>query len=146
MSNQITAARCAEALYERDAAARSLGIEIVEIGQGKAVLSARVLATMCNGVGVCHGGMIFTLADTAMAYASNSYNQVALASTASIDFMRGASLGTRIVATATERFRGRRKASYQVDVEDDNDRQIARLQGTVAIIDRPVVESPGEMK
>jgi phenylacetic acid degradation protein PaaD len=120
-------------------------MEIVEIEHGKAVISAHVLDRMCNGMGVCHGGMIFTLADTAMAYASNSYDQVALASTASIDFTHSATLGSRILAIATERYRGKRKASYQVTVEDETGRQIAHFQGTVAIIGMPLVAKPGEV-
>jgi len=139
MSELVTAAEVARTLLQRDSAARALGIEIEHVELDLAVLGMPVVPDMCNGMGVCHGGMIFTLADTAMAYASNSRNRLALASTASIDFMRVVRSGSRMRASAVARYRGRRKASYEVVVEDEAGNQVAHFHGTVAIIDKPVV-------
>ena len=88
------------ALLARDAASRSIGIEIVEVGAGSAVVRMTVRTDMVNGHGVCHGGLIFMLADSALAFACNSGNVNTLAASASIDFVRPARLGTRLVATA----------------------------------------------
>lgn len=139
MSEQVTASEVARALLQRDSAAQALGIEIEHAERDRAVLGMPVMQHMCNGMGVCHGGMIFTLADTAMAYASNSHNRLALASTASIDYMRVVRPGSRMRATAVAHFRGRRKASYEVVVEDEAGNKVAHFHGTVAIVDRPVV-------
>ena len=80
MHTDELAKRCIRTLYGRDSVARALDIQLLEYGPGHAVLSMLVRQDMCNGHGICHGGMLFTLADTAMAYASNSHDQVAVAS------------------------------------------------------------------
>ena len=69
------AERCAAAMYARDEASRSLGIEIQQVKAGYAELTMKVATWMLNGASVCHGGLIFALADTAMAFASNSRNE-----------------------------------------------------------------------
>ena len=84
---------------------------------------------MLNGHDVCHGGYLFTLADTAFAYACNTYNQVTLASGASIEFLRPARAGDRIVARATEIHRGGRTGFYDVSLENQDGEQIAVFRG-----------------
>ena len=131
--------RCVDALYKRDAAAGSLGILVLEVSPGRAAVSMQVRPDMCNGHGICHGGMLFTLADTAMAYASNSHGKVAVASSVHIDFLRSAAQDDVLLAEAVEVYRGRRKASYQVTVSRGEAVQIAHFHGTVAIHDQDVV-------
>ncbi|MDH3399890.1 MAG: hydroxyphenylacetyl-CoA thioesterase PaaI [Chromatiales bacterium] len=131
--------RCVDALYKRDAAAGSLGILVLEVSPGRAAVSMQVRPDMCNGHGICHGGMLFTLADTAMAYASNSHGKVAVASSVNIDFLRSAAQDDVLLAEAVEVYRGRRKASYQVTVSRGEAVQIAHFHGTVAILDRDVL-------
>ena len=89
------------ALLARDRASSSLGIEMVDAGPTQAVVRMTVRPDMVNGHDVCHGGLIFTLADTALALACNGGNVNTLAAAASIDFVRPALLGTTLVATAT---------------------------------------------
>ena len=69
------ARRSAAAMWADDKASPSLGMEIISVGPGMAVLAMTVRETMVNGLGICHGGFIFTLADSASAFAANSYNQ-----------------------------------------------------------------------
>ena len=133
------ASRCVDLLYKRDAAAGSLGILVLECAPGRAVISMQVRPDMCNGHGICHGGMLFTLADTAMAYASNSHGKVAVASSVHIDFLRSAAQDEVLLAEAVEIYRGRRKASYQVTVSRGEAVQIAHFHGTVAILDKDVL-------
>jgi acyl-CoA thioesterase len=84
---------------------------------------------MINGFAVCHGGHIFALADTAFAFACNAYNQVTFAAGASIDFLRPARVGDKLLAVATERHRGGRSGIYDVSVSNQDDEEIAVFSG-----------------
>ncbi|GHK52032.1 hypothetical protein KPZU09_17680 [Klebsiella pneumoniae] len=85
--------RNARVMYEKDTCARKMGIELIEMDDGFAQMSMTVSADMLNGHQTCHGGQLFTLADTAFAYACNSQGLAAVASAASIDFLRPAFAG-----------------------------------------------------
>ncbi len=88
-----------------------------------------VRAEMLNGLDVCHGGLIFTLADSAMAHASNSHGVDAFAVAASIDFLSPGREGAVLTATAVEQFRGGRVALYDVVVTSDDGAVVARFHG-----------------
>jgi acyl-CoA thioesterase len=105
------------ALYEADAAARAIGIELSEVTTGRAVLRMRVTESMVNGHGLVHGGYVFLLADTAFAYACNSHGPPTVASGAEITFVAPARLGEELVATAVERTRFGRNGIYDVTVD-----------------------------
>lgn len=117
------------AMYERDFAAQHLGVALREIRQGYACVTMRVADYMVNGHGICHGGMIFTLADTAFAYACNSYNLVAVAAAAHIEFLAPARLGDVLKAEANEQAVSGRKGIYDVVVTDQNDNRVALFRG-----------------
>ena len=117
-------------MYERDAAAQSLGITIDEVGPGYARLSMRVVATMINGHDIVHGGFIFTLADTAFAYACNSHDENNVALNATISFAKAARTGTILVAVARERSRAARTGVYDVEVTSTDGKAIAFFRGT----------------
>lgn len=121
--------RVGAAMYERDFAAQHLGIELLDIRQGYACVKMPVADYMINGHDICHGGMIFTLADTAFAYACNSYNLVALAAAASVEFLAPARLGDMLTATANEQVLSGRKGIYDVVVTDQHDNIIALFRG-----------------
>src|SRR5690242_19564270 len=89
-------------MWNEDDACRHLGMEIVDIGPGRASLAMMVKPEMVNGQRICHGGMIFTLADSAFAYACNSHNDRAVAAQGNITFIRPGKLGDRLVAAARE--------------------------------------------
>ena len=107
------ARRAAASMYERDHAAKALGIALEAVGPGTARCSMIVRADMVNGHGICHGGLIFTLADTAFAYACNAYDQVSVAQHGSITFLAAVSLGSRLTAAATEPLRGHQRDVFR---------------------------------
>lgn len=107
---------CADAMWANDHASKALGMEIVEIGAGFATLAMTVTTDMVNGHGIAHGGFIFTLADSAFAYACNSYNDSTVAAQGAITFIRPGKLGARLVATAREVSRSGRSGIYDVRV------------------------------
>src|SRR5262249_52336948 len=112
-------------------ASRQLGIELVEHGEGTAVLRMTVTAAMVNGHGIAHGGYLFLFADTAFACACNSHGPVTVAAGAEISFVASARLGDLLVATAQERTRYGRNGIYDVTVhrETDVSEVIAEFRG-----------------
>lgn len=110
----------AQAMFDDDVASRSLGIELLEAGHGKAVARMRVTEQMVNGYDIAHGGYLFLLADTAFACACNSHGPVAVAAGAEISFVTSARLGDLLIATAEERTRYRRNGIYDVTVHREN--------------------------
>lgn len=110
------ARRSADAMWAGDAASRSLGLEIVDVDAGRATLRMTVREDMVNGHGIGHGGLTFTLADSAFAFACNSYNRSTVAAAAEIRFLAPTRLGDVLVAQAVERSREGRDGVYDVSV------------------------------
>ncbi|GHF07878.1 phenylacetic acid degradation protein PaaD [Amycolatopsis deserti] len=108
--------QAAQAMFADDVASKSLGIELVEAGGGRAVARMTVTEQMVNGHAIAHGGYIFLLADTTFACACNSHGPVTVAAGAEISFVASARLGDRLVATAEERTRYGRNGIYDVTV------------------------------
>ena len=128
-------------LYRRDVSTQTFGIELVDAGPGRAVVSMVVRPDMCNGYDVCHGGMTFTLADTAMAFASGSHNQTALAAAASIDFLSPVPRGSLLRATAEERWLKGRTGLYDVRVELEDGTLVAVFHGRTVRAGGQVVDT-----
>jgi acyl-CoA thioesterase len=135
----VIAAASAAAMWLEDHASRGLGMRLDRIGCGSAVLSMEVTAAMVNGLGICHGGFIFTLADSACAFASNSYNQRMVLQSGQIMLLAPARLGMRLVAEGTERHRADRSAIYDVTVKSDTGEVIAEFRGHVRSISGKLV-------
>jgi acyl-CoA thioesterase len=114
MSPEDVARRSAEAMWAEDRASRGLGMTLEAVGPGTATLSMTVAEDMVNGHAIGHGGYTFTLADSAFAFACNSYNRSTVAAGAEIRFRRPTRLGDRLVATASERERTSREGVYDV--------------------------------
>ncbi len=110
------ARRYAAAMYAADRASRELGIRIGDVAVGRATASMRVTETMVNGHDICHGGYVFLLADTAFAFACNTYGPVTVAAACDVVFVAPARVGDKLVATATERHRYGRSGVYDVTV------------------------------
>jgi acyl-CoA thioesterase len=128
------------ALYARDHAARRLGIALETIAPGSACMTLTVRDDMLNGHGLCHGGVIFTLADTAFAYACNSRNRNTLAAAAEIQFLAPGRAGELLAATARERAASGRTGIYDVDVvERASGRVIALFRGRAQQVPGEVV-------
>ena len=141
MDPQVLAEECAKAMFARDRASQKLGMNIESIGPGKAVLTMTVTGDMIQGHGSCHGGYLFTLADSAFAFACNSHNQRTVAASAEIHFLASALGGDTLFASATEVHRARRSGVYDVRVTDQNDKLIAVFRGKSATIRGEIVES-----
>ncbi len=100
MDPQALAEACAAAMWAEDRASQDLGMAIERVAPGEAVLAMTVTERMVNGHGLCHGGFIFTLADSAFAFACNTYDQVTVAAAAQVVFARPARLGDELAAEA----------------------------------------------
>jgi acyl-CoA thioesterase len=113
--------RRADALWSGDAASQALGMTLEQIAAGRARMSMRVRSDMVNGHGLCHGGFIFALADSAMAFAANAHGERAVAQHANITYVRPGRLDEMLVATAEERSRSGRSGIYDVRVTGSSD-------------------------
>jgi acyl-CoA thioesterase len=118
----------AHRMLANDVATRSLGIEISDVDVGRATATMTVRPDMSNGHGICHGGYVFLLADTAFAFACNTYGPATVAQSCDIVFVHPARLGDELVATAVERVRHGRSGIYDVTVTRD-DEVIAEFRG-----------------
>ena len=105
MTADEIARECAEKMYATDAASQRLGIEISDVTPGRATAAMAIADEMVNGHGICHGGYVFTVADTAFAFACNTYDDRTVAVGAAVDFLEPVRSGARLVATAAERTR-----------------------------------------
>jgi acyl-CoA thioesterase len=125
---------CAEAMWQQDDASRGLGMEIVEVKSGQATLSMTIKPHMVNGQRIAHGGFIFTLADSAFAFACNSHNERVVAAQGNITFLRPGKLGDRLVATAREISHSGRSGIYDVRVTVGDGTVIAEFRGHSRVI------------
>jgi acyl-CoA thioesterase len=116
-------------MYAADEASRRLGIEITEVAPGHAVARMAVTAAMVNGHGVAHGGYVFLLADTAFAFACNTYGQVTVARSAEIVFVAPVREGDELVAVADERLRFGQNGVYDVTVRGRDGGVVAEFRG-----------------
>lgn len=123
------ATECSRVMHITDYAAQMMGIEIIQTSVGKAELRMTVRKDMLNGHGSCHGGMMFTLADTAFAHACNSTNKVTVASGCTIDFIAPAFEGDTLIALAEERTRSGRTGIYDINLTKPDGTLVAIFRG-----------------
>ncbi|HJY42631.1 MAG TPA: hydroxyphenylacetyl-CoA thioesterase PaaI [Steroidobacteraceae bacterium] len=126
---QAVAEASAAAMYAQDRASQALGMQILEIRPGYARLAMSVREDMVNGHKICHGGLIFTLADSAFAFACNTYDLVTVASSGSIEFLLPVRLGDELTAIAEERSRSKRTGVYDVAVRNQRGECVAMFRG-----------------
>jgi acyl-CoA thioesterase len=138
---QQIAERVAIAMFARDSASQSLGIEVKEVRPGYARLGLIVRPEMLNGHAICHGGVVFTLADSAFAFACNSRNQNTVASGCSIDFLAPAKASDELTAEAAERALLGRIGVYDVTVTNQEGRTIALFRGRSYRVTGEVISS-----
>ena len=140
MSPQAIAERVGAGMVAEDAASRMLGMRVEAIGPGRARMCMSVRTDMLNGFKVCHGGFIATLADSAFAFACNSYNELSVAAGFSIDLLAPAHEGDLLSADAVEVMRRGRTGVYDVRVTNQRDELVAVFRGrSHAIKDKQVV-------
>ena len=126
---QSVAEASARAMYGEDRASQALGMRVLEVRPGYARLAMRVREDMVNGHQLCHGGLIFTLADSAFAFACNTYDLVTVASAATVEFLLSAHLGDELTAIAEERSRSKRTGIYDVAVSNQRGECVALFRG-----------------
>ena len=134
LSPEEIARKSAEAMWANDDASKWLGASLDAVGPGTATMSMLVEKHHTNGHDICHGGYIFTLADSAFAFACNSYNQVAVAQHNVITFVAPGRLGDRLIAEAREVTRFGRSGLYDVRVTDQEGRLVAEFRGASRVL------------
>ena len=135
MTPEERASRSAAAMRAKDRAADWFGHELVAVGPGTATVRMRVRDEHLNGHAICHGGIIFTLADTAFAYACNSYNRLVVAQHNSISYLSPGKPGEMLTATGVEASRAGRSGIYDVTVTGEDGRKVALFRGASRQID-----------
>ena len=128
-------------MEENDRVAKIFGMKVKEVKEGYALVELSVNDSMLNAAGVCQGGVIFSLADFAFAVASNSYGNVALATSANINFTKPALKGEKLTAEAKEVNRSRRVGVYEVIVRKEDGTAVALFVGQAYFLDKPICNS-----
>lgn len=126
---QRQAERATDALWRGDAASRQLGMSIESCGPGRATVTMRIRPDMVNGHGICHGGLVFALADSAFAFACNSWGDNTVAARADIEFLLPAREGDALRAVASERWRRGRSGLYEIEVQNQEGETVALFRG-----------------
>ncbi len=129
MTPQERAERSAAAMWSTDVASQSLALTLTRIAPGRAQMTMTVRPEHLNGHGICHGGYIFTLADTAFAYACNSHNRLVVAQENTITFLSPGKPGEVLTASAEERHLAGRSGVYDVLVTGEDGRKVALFRG-----------------
>ena len=137
-TDALTLARSTvQSMYGTDRASQNLGLEILDVAPGSVRLCMTVRPEMVNGHGLCHGGIIFTLADSAFAFACNSHGEPMVAAGANIEFLAPSPAGERLTALATEVSRGARHGIYDVRVSSSSGETVALFRGRCARLRLP---------
>ena len=131
MDTQQQAERIVEQMYKQDAFSQWLGIERKRIGPGQCVLSMVVRPEMCNGFGIAHGAITYALADSALAFASNSHGRHAVSIETSISHVASLHPGDVIIASAHEEHLSHRIGIYRIEVRKEEGEVAALFKGTV---------------
>ncbi|MEG4642660.1 hydroxyphenylacetyl-CoA thioesterase PaaI [Paracoccus sp. P2] len=129
MTAQELAEASAHAMWNDDSASQRLGMSLDHIAPGEATLSMTITEAMSNGHGNCHGGYIFTLADSAFAFACNSYNQLVVAQHCSISYLLPVRIGDRLTAQAREVSRRGRSGIYDIRITNQDGAHVAEFRG-----------------
>ena len=135
MTPEETAAAAAAAMWAQDRASQALGMELVSVGPGRATLRMRIREDMVNGHDIGHGGLTFALADSAFAFACNSYGDSTVAAGAAIEFLKPAREGDLLRADAAEHWRAGRAGIYEIEVHNQRGELVALFRGRSHRID-----------
>jgi acyl-CoA thioesterase len=133
------ARRCADAMWAEDRASQALGMRVVEVAPGRSTVTMRVREDMVNGHGIAHGGFVATLADSAFAFACNTYGEVTVAAGFDVTFVAAVRLGDELVARAQERVIFGRSGIYDVTVTRADGAVVAEFRGRSRRLGRPIL-------
>lgn len=123
-------------MMEKDAFSQWMGIEILDSELGYVKISMKVREEMVNGFGICHGGITFSLADSALAFASNSRGSISVALENNINYTKKVEVGDTLIAETEEIQNGRTIGVYKIRVSNKNEDLVADFRGTVYRTDR----------
>jgi acyl-CoA thioesterase len=140
-ADHVIAEQAVTALFERDKASQALGMRIVAVKPGYARVAMRVRADMLNGHDTCHGGLIFSLADTAFAFACNSRNDAAVAAACQINYLKPGREGDLLEAEAVERIIAGRSGFYDVSVTNQSGELLALFRGQSHRLKQEVIKT-----
>jgi acyl-CoA thioesterase len=129
--DQALAERVVKEMVEKDAFSRWLGLEVIEVSPNRSAVRMTVRDDMLNGFGVCHGGVTFALADSALAFASNTHGQVTMSIENSITYPKAVASGDVLTATAEPEAMNNRLRFFRVTVERGGGDTVALFRGTV---------------
>lgn len=143
MTPQDVAEQVGKIAVERDLTAHKLGMELISMGPGRSVVRMTVQPDMVNSHGTCHGGMIFTLADSAFGYACNSFNRNAVAQQCDITYLTPVAVGTMLTATAELRETAGRSSIYDMTVKNEAGETVAVFRGLSREIGGEIIPNLG---
>ena len=126
-------------MMQHDQFSQWLGIEVLEIKEGYSKIKMTIRAEMVNGFGIIHGGVTFSLADSAFAFACNNRNQLSVALDTSINFIKPVHVGDELTAEATEVHNGKSTGLYQINIVNQNDHLVAVFKGMCFRTDRALI-------
>jgi len=126
-------------MMEKDLFSQWLGIELIDVQEGYSIISMKVRPEMINGLGIVHGGIAFSFADSAFAFACNNRNNLSVALDTSINFLKPVYVGDTLVAEAIEIHNGRSTGLYEIDIKNQNDISVARFKGTCFRTNKSVI-------
>ncbi len=141
MNEQKLAEACAAAMWAADDASAGLGMKLLRVSRGKSEVSMPITQSMVNGHNTCHGGFIFALADSAFAFACNTYNQRCVAQSCHITYTAPSMLGDRLLARAREVSRAGRSGIYDVEITREDGTKIAEFRGLCRTIKGVILEN-----
>jgi len=140
MNKKISSQQVVAYLLEKDHFSKWLKIEVLEIKEGYSKIKMKTRNEMLNGFGILHGGVTFSLADSAFAMACNNRNNLSLALDTSINFIKPAHAGDILIAEAKEIHNGKSTGLYQISITNQNDHVIALFKGTCFRTDKKLIE------
>ena len=127
-------------MMEHDLFSQWLGIEVLEIKTGYSRLRMKVREEMINGFGIVHGGIAFSLADSAFAFACNNRNNLSVALDTAINFLKPVNVSDVLTAEAKELHNGRSTGLYHIEIKNQNDHLVAMFKGTCYRTGKPLVK------
>jgi acyl-CoA thioesterase len=126
-------------MMEKDLFSQWLGIELIDVQEGYSKISMKVRPEMINGLGIVHGGIAFSFADSAFAFACNNRNNLSVALDTSINFLKAVYVDDTLVAEATEIHNGRSTGLYEINIKNQEDILVARFKGTCFRTNKSVI-------
>ena len=137
---ETTPRQVVDHMMEHDLFSQWLGIEVLEIKTGYSRLRMKVREEMINGFGIVHGGIAFSLADSAFAFACNNRNNLSVALDTAINFLKPVNVGDVLTAEAKELHNGRSTGLYHIEIKNQNDHLVAMFKGTCYRTGKPLVK------